>query len=60
MKSLTSLVRKGTWEPCRKTYGNMNIARRKEWRRLKKINYYNKEITGNHSFIQVNKPQTRG
>ena len=51
MKSLTSLVRKGAWEPCRKTYGNMNIARRKEWRRLKKINYYNKEITGKHSFI---------
>ena len=48
MKTLSVLIRsKGSIEcSYRRTYGNANMIKRKDLRRLKKINIYNKEISG--------------
>lgn len=46
MKNLGCLVRQGGAKSERKTFGNVNMVRRKDMRRIKRINYYNKEISG--------------
>ena len=46
MKNLSSLVRQGGSQTERKHFGNVNMVRRKDLRRIKRINYYNKEISG--------------
>lgn len=48
MKGISALLRnKPSIESSfRRTYGNANMVKRKDLRRLKKINIYNKDITG--------------
>jgi len=56
MKSISTLMRAKTSieSTCRRTYGNANMVKRKDLRRLKKINIYNKEISGTFYSMQDN------
>ena len=46
MKNIGALIRGESSDAYRRFYGNVNMVRRKDLRRLKKINTHNKEISG--------------
>jgi hypothetical protein len=56
MNRLSQLVRRSLPEPpLRKKISGVDMQRRKELRRLKKLNIYSREFTGNPTNTQDNK-----
>ena len=61
MNKLSQLLRPAVFEPpLRKKRSGINMAKRKELRRLKKINTFSREFTGKRSYIQGNRMSMGG